>query len=323
MTDRFEQVRIFAAVADAGGFSRAGERLGLSRAAVSRNIIELEERLGVRLFNRTTRQVSLTEAGRDFLRQCQRILGELEEAERAASAASSGPQGQLRIVAPVNFGLRELGPAAAAFLTAYPNIAIDLSLNDRSIDPIEGGYDIAIRVASREPQLLSTLDMVTINRSKRILCAAPAYLIAHGVPRKPDDLARHQCLSYSYVDDPQTWSFACGDEQYRVRVRNRVTTSSSAVLASCAAAGLGVAYGPLAFFRDELAAGRLALVLDEYALPEVAVYALFARSRYVPPKVQAFTGFMADYLGARADETSRSIADFTRRPNKARPARHA
>ncbi|MBM3608037.1 MAG: LysR family transcriptional regulator, partial [Alphaproteobacteria bacterium] len=139
MTGKFEQIRIFASVTDAGGFSRAGERLGMSRAAASRNIIELEERLGVRLFNRTTRQVSLTEAGRDFYRQCRRILDELEEAERAASAASAGPQGQLRIVAPVNFGLRELGPAAAAFLQNYPNISIDLSLNDRSIDPIEGG----------------------------------------------------------------------------------------------------------------------------------------------------------------------------------------
>ena len=158
---------------ETGGFSRATGRIGMSRAAVSRHIIDLEDRLGVRLLNRTTRQMSLTEAGGSFYEKCCRILEEIDHAERSITDSSSGPQGNLRVVAPVNFGLSDLGDAVVAFLREFPLIQLDLSLNDQIVDPMEGGYDISIRLAMAEPHIPKTLDIARISQSTRILCASP------------------------------------------------------------------------------------------------------------------------------------------------------
>ena len=186
--DRFENARVFAAVIEAGGFTRAAERLGLSRAATSKHVLQLEERLGARLLDRTTRRVSVTAAGRTFYEQCRRILAELEEAERTASELHNEPRGELRVVAPTNFGLAEIGTAITDFLIAYPRLRINLTLNDRLTDPIEGGYDVAISVDM--PRGASTSLVVRkLNTSRRILCAAPDYLARRGTPQTPEDLA--------------------------------------------------------------------------------------------------------------------------------------
>src|SRR5580698_7230354 len=175
--DRFENARVFTTVIEAGGFTAAAERLGLSRAATSKHVLQLEERLGARLLDRTTRRVSATDAGRRFYEQCRRILAELDEAERAASELHNEPRGELRVIAPTNFGLTELGT----------------TVNDLVIDPIEAGYDIAISVGMPRGTA-SSLIARKLNTARRILCATPDYLARRGTPQIPEDLTQHECL---------------------------------------------------------------------------------------------------------------------------------
>ena len=297
--DRFENASVFAAVIEAGGFTRAAERLGLSRAATSKHVQQLEQRLGARLLNRTTRRVSVTAAGRTFYEQCRRILAELEEAERAAGELHNEPRGELRVIAPTNFGLAEIGTTITDFLLAYPRIRINLTLNDRPPDPIEGGYDIAISVG--RPRGTSTSLIVRqLNTARRILCAAPDYLRRRGTPQKPEDLTEHDCLSYSYIAVPDEWHLIGGDGERVVKVTGPIVTGHRHVLKTAAVRGLGIAYGPLDFFRDDIGAGRLVPVLVAYRLPEVAIYAVYPVSRQRSAKVTAFNDFMARYFAASA-----------------------
>lgn len=299
MANKVDQMRAFQAVVETGGFTRATGRIGISKAAVSRHILDLEDRLGVRLLNRTTRQMNVTEVGGSFYEKCCRILEEIDHAERSVSDSTSGPQGTLRVVAPVNFGLSDLGEAVVEFLREFPFIQLDLSLNDQTVDPMEGGYDIAIRVRLSEPQLPKTLDISRISQSTRILCASPEYLEQHGEPDVPDALSRHQCLSYSYVDDPGIWRLSRDGQDYVVPVSSRITTSAGGVIATAAEQGLGIAYGPEAFFREQLAKGTIRQVMSDYELPRASIFSLSARSRYVPAKIGAFNTFMERFFIGR------------------------
>jgi DNA-binding transcriptional LysR family regulator len=295
--DRFENARVFAAVIEAGGFTRAAQRLGLSRAATSKHVLRLEERLGARLLHRTTRRVSVTAAGRTFYEQCRRILADLDEAERSAGELHNEPRGELRVIAPTNFGLAEIGTAITDFLIAYPRLRINLALNDRLTDPIEGGYDVAISVDM--PRGASTSLVVRkLNTSRRVLCAAPDYLARRGAPQTPEDLAAHACLSYSYVALPEEWRLTGTDGERVVKVSGPIVTSHRHVLRTAAARGLGIAYGPVDFFRDDLEARRLVPVLPDYALPEATIYAVFPASRRLSAKVEVFNDFMARAFAA-------------------------
>ena len=181
--DRFENARVFTTVIEAGGFTRAAERLGVSRAATSKHVLQLEQRLGARLLDRTTRRVSVTAAGRTFYEQCRRILADLEDAERTAGELHNEPRGELRVIAPTNFGLADIGTAITDFLVAHPRLRINLTLNDHLTDPIEGGYDVAISVDM--PRGASTSLVVRkLNTSRRVLCAAPEYLERRGIARE-------------------------------------------------------------------------------------------------------------------------------------------
>lgn len=299
MANKVDQMRAFRAVVETGGFTRATGRIGMSRAAVSRHILDLEDRLGVRLLNRTTRQMNLTEVGGSFYEKCCRILEEIDHAERSVSDTTSGAQGMLRVVAPVNFGLSDLGEAVVEFLREYPFIQLDLTLNDQSVDPMEGGYDIAIRVRLSEPQLPKTLNISRISQSTRILCASPEYLAQHGEPGDPEALTQHQCLSYSYVDDPGVWRLSRDGRETVVPVSSRITTSAGSVIATAAEQGLGIAYGPEAFFREQLADGTIRQILTDYELPRASIFSLSARSRYVPAKIGAFNTFMERFFIGR------------------------
>ncbi len=295
--DRFENLRVFATVVEAGGFTRAAQRLGLSRAATSKHVLALEERLGARLLNRTTRHVSVTAAGRKFYEQCRRILADLDEAEQAAGALHKEPRGELRVIAPTNFGLADIGNAIADFVVAYPRLRISLTLNDRVADPIEGGYDIAISVG-RPRGATASLIARKLNTSRRILCASPDYLARRGTPQRPEDLATHDCLSYSYLEDPNEWHLIGADGERVVRVQGPIVTSHRAVLRTAALRGLGIAYGPAIFFREDLEALRLVGVLPQFKLPEVAIYAVYPAGRRLSAKVQAFNEFMARHFAA-------------------------
>ena len=293
--DRFENANVFVAVVEAGGFTRAAERLGLSRAATSKHIQALEERLGARLLNRTTRRVSTTAAGRTFYEQCRRILAEFDEAERSASGLHNEPRGELRVIAPTNFGLADLGNAITDFLLAYPRVRVNLTVNDHVTDPIATGYDIAISVDVPRGAS-SSLVARKLNTARRILCAAPDYLQRRGTPHAPEDLTGHDCLSYSYVAVPDEWHLVGRDGEHVIKVSGPIVTSHRHVLRTAAVRGLGVAYGPSDFFRDDLAAGRLTAVLGDYRLPEATIYAVYPASRQLSAKVKAFNDFMTRHF---------------------------
>jgi DNA-binding transcriptional LysR family regulator len=295
--DRFENTRVFAAVVEAGNFTAAAERLGISRAAVSKHIAALEERLSARLLNRTTRRVSVTESGRTFYEQCRRILADLEDAERAAGELHNEPRGELRIMAPTNFGLAEIGAAITDLALAYPRLRINLTLNDHVTDPIEEGYDIAISVG-RPRGASSSLIARKLNSSRRILCAAPDYLTRRGTPRQPEDLAQHACLTYSYLDEPDEWHLIDHDGERVVKISGPIVTSHREVLKTAAVRGLGIAYGPVIFFRDDLKAGRVVEVLPKFKLPEATIYAVYPAGQQRSAKVLAFNDFMSRYFSA-------------------------
>src|SRR5579883_853027 len=297
--DRFENARVFAAVIEAGGFSRAAQRLGLSRAAISKHVLQLEQRLGARLLERTTRRVNATAAGRRFYEQCRRILLELEEAERAASDLHNEPKGELRVIAPTNFGLSEIGTAITDFCIAFPRLRINLTLNDRVTDPMEGGYDIAISVGMPRGTSASLVAR-KLNTSRRILCAAPDYLNRRGMPKIPEDLAGHDCLSYSYIAEPDEWHLIGAEGARVVKVTGPIVTSHREVLRTAAVRGLGIAYGPIVFFRQDLDQGRLVQVLPDYRLPEATIYAVFPANRQLSAKVKVFNEFMSRHFAASA-----------------------
>src|ERR1700761_4399684 len=272
--DRFENARVFTTVIEAGGFTAAAGRRGLSRAAPSKHVLQLEERLGARLLDRTTRRVSATDAGRRFYEQCRRILAELDEAERSASELHNEPRGELRVIAPTNFGLSDLGPAISDLIADYPQLRINLSMNDHVTDPIEAGYDIAISVGMPRGTS-SSLVVRKLNTARRILCAAPDYLKRRGAPQKPEDLTAHDCLSYSYVDVPDEWHLIGADGERVVKVSGPIVTSHRHVLRTAAVRGFGIAYGPLDFFREDLDSGLLRRVLPQHELPEATIYAVY------------------------------------------------
>jgi DNA-binding transcriptional LysR family regulator len=295
--DRFENAKVFTAVVEAGGFTAAAERLGLSRAAASKHVQQLEERLGARLLDRTTRRVSVTEAGRAFYRQCRRILADLDDAERAAGELHNEPRGELRVIAPTNFGLAEIGTAITDLIVAYPRLHINLTFNDRVTDPIEGGYDVAISVG-RPRGTSASLIVRKLNTSRRILCAAPDYLSRRGVPGRPEDLSAHDCLSYSYLEEPDEWHLIGRDGERVVKVSGPLVTSHWQVLRTAAVRGLGIAYGPIIFFHDDMEAGRVVRVLPQFQLPEATIYAVYPAGRQLSAKVKAFNDFMARYFAS-------------------------
>jgi DNA-binding transcriptional LysR family regulator len=295
--DRFENTRVFAAVVDAESFTAAAERLGMSRAAVSKHVLQLEERLGARLLNRTTRRVSVTEPGRTFYEQCRRILADLEDAERAAGELHNEPRGELRIMAPTNFGLAEIGAAITDLALAYPRLRINLTLNDHVTDPIAEGYDIAISVG-RPRGASSSLIARKLNSSRRILCAAPDYLARRGTPRQPEDLAQHACLTYSYLAEPDEWHLIGHDGERVVKISGPIVTSHREVLKTAVVRGLGIAYGPVIFFREDIKAGRVVEVLPKFKLPEETIYAVYPVGQQRSAKVLAFNDFMSRYFAA-------------------------
>jgi DNA-binding transcriptional LysR family regulator len=203
----------------------------------------------------------------------------------------------LRVIAPTNFGLTEIGAAVADFVAAFPRLRINLTHNDRLTDPIEGGYDIAISVGMPRGTS-SSLIARKLNTSLRILCAAPAYLTRRGVPQVPEHLAGHDCLSYSYVLDPDEWHLIGPDGERVVKVSGPIVTSHGEVMRTAAVRGLGIAYGPINFFRADLDAGRLKPVLPDYQLPEAAIYAVYPANRQLSAKVTAFNDFMTRYFAA-------------------------
>jgi len=251
--DRLISMRIFTSVVENSGFSAASEKLGLSRAAVSKHIAQLETHLGGRLLNRTTRQISLTGVGRVYYASCKQILEDIDVAECVVSGLSNEPRGALRINAPMSFGSHRIAPLLARFNTLHPAVEIDLSLNDRLVDVVEEGYDLVIRIADLAD---SNLIARRLAPSHQVLCASPVYLQTHGIPQHPQDLGRHACLRYSYSRHADEWRLQGPAGELRVRINGPLLSNNGEALCNAAENGLGIALLPTFLAGDAIRAGR-------------------------------------------------------------------
>lgn len=289
--NRSLEMAVFAGIVDAGSFVAAADALGMSKAAVSRHMSALESRLGVRLLHRTTRKLSLTEEGQIFLHRAREILGTMEEAESIVSDRALLPTGKLRINAPVSFGISHLAGLWAEFLERYPDIELDISLNDRAVDLVEEGYDLAIRISTLPS---SSLVCRRLSSTRMTLCASPDYLARHGMPSAPQDLARHRLLAYALWQGQEEWPFHGPEGPVHVRVKARVHSNNGNTCRMIALDGGGIALEPSFIVRDDIASGALVALLPEYRSLELGIYAVYPTRRQLSPKVRA----MIDYLAA-------------------------
>lgn len=294
-TDRFAAIEAFVRVAESQSFSAAARRLRASKSAVSRNVSRLETELGVRLFHRTTRSLTLTEAGRGYFERAIRILTDLEEANLAVSQLQSAPRGRLRVSAPMSFGFLHLALALPDFLARYPEVTVDLSMNDRFVDLIDEGFDVAVRIGAMDDSSLIARKLAPI---RRVVCAGPAYLQARGVPLSPDDLKGHECLFNSNIALSQEWRFTARDgKPWPVEVKGRLSANNGDALRVAALKGLGLVNIPTFIAGGDLKAGTLVSVLDEFISQDVTMNAVYPHSRHLSPKVRAFVDFLADRFG--------------------------
>lgn len=291
--DRFQALQAFVRVVETGSFARAADKLGVSTSAVSRQVAELESHLNVRLLQRTTRRLSLTDTGQQFYERGVQLLGDLDEAESSVRAAAVLPQGTLRLTCAATFGVRHMAPAIAAFVAQYPQVQVDIDLSDRAVDLVEEGFDLAIRIGAIGQQGLVSRRLAA---TRMVCCASPAYLARRkDAPiRVPADLAAHECLSYTQVGLPNTWRFEAADgsmHEFRVPTRHRVNNGE--MLAALGAEGLGVLNEPDFIVGPELRAGRLVRVLAEFAAPSSNIAAVYPSRRLLSTKVRTFVDFLA------------------------------
>ena len=294
MSDRLTALEVFTRIVDTGSFTTAAAQLGLSRAAVSKHMMALEDRLGVRLLNRTTRRSSLTEAGTAFYERCRQLLAELEDAEQEAGQAALRPRGVLKVNAPMSFGIRHLAAALPDYLSAFPEVTVDLALNDRVVDLVDEGFDVAIRIRRLDD---SSLIARRLAPCRRVVCAAPSYLAARGEPRTPAELAGHDCLAYTYSATGDVWEFTGPDGPETVRIKGRLRANNGDALGSAAVAGYGIIIQPTFIVSEQLAAGALRAILTGYRLGETPIYAVWPPGRHVSAKLRSFVDFLATRFG--------------------------
>ena len=292
--DRVTSLSVFAKVVEGSSFAAAARHFGLSPAMVSKHINALEERLGARLLNRTTRQVSPTEIGREFYERSTRILADLDEAEQAASALQATPKGLLRLNGPLSFGIRHLAPAILDYLAACSGAEIDVTLSDRVVDLVDEGFDVAIRIARLAD---SSLIARRIAPCRIDACASPAYLRKHGAPLRPADLAGHNCLGYSYAALRNEWRFTGPDGVDSVRVTGRLNANNGDVLRLAALRGEGIVIQPTFLIGDDLASGELVPILPGFVPDELVIQAVYPHSRHLSVKVRSFIDFLVERFG--------------------------
>ncbi len=289
--DALHAMQVFCAVVEENGFSAAARRLDLSNAAVSKHVAALEERLGARLLNRTTRRISLTEAGQAYYARCAKILEDIDEAERAITHLTAQPRGTLRVNAPMSFGVDHVVPALGDFLRAYPEIHVDLELTDRYVDLIDEGFDMAVRVADLPDSSLIAKKLAPMRLA---LVAAPSYLAAHGRPARPEDLSGHQCLRYTVHGATDVWRFAAANGEPRlVKISGPLAVNNGDAVLNAALAGLGIGALPTFIAGAALCDGRLVELLEGQLLQNSSIYAVYPHSRLLSPKVRAFVEFRA------------------------------
>jgi DNA-binding transcriptional LysR family regulator len=286
---KFREISTFVEVVARGSLSAAARAEGIAPAMIGRRLDALEARLGVKLLQRTTRRLALTDEGTAFLEDCQRILAELEEAEAAASERSARATGNLLVSAPAGFGRQHVAPLLPSFLAEHRELAVNLNLSDRVVDVIGEGVDVAIRIASLTD---SNLVGVKLAANQRVVVASPAYLKRHGTPLSLGDLAKHSCLAISSEGSQRGWTFSDNGKIVTLRVGGNMVCNDGAVLHDWALAGKGLAWRSMWEVATQIEAGRLCTVLDDYAAPGNDIYAVFAQRRHLPLRIRAFVDFL-------------------------------
>jgi DNA-binding transcriptional LysR family regulator len=308
-------MKVLLQVVDSGSFARAAETLDLSNAAVTRQVSALEAHIGARLLNRTTRRLSLTEAGVEYCIRARAILEQIAEAESNAAAGTARPTGTLKVSAPLSFGVLRLADVLPQFRTRYPQLKLDIDLSDRVVDLANEGFDVALRIATA---LESRLIARRIAPIAMVLCAAPEYLQRHGTPREPTELSSHEVLSYRYLWSGDDWTFT--DEAGRkitVRVRPEVHATNGDLLRRLAVAGGGIILQPAFIVEDDLRHGRLIRLLENLQAPAFNLYAVYLSHQHLPARVRAFIDFLLEHFGPRSSGNS---SDSGEPPGQLRPA---
>lgn len=286
---KFREISTFVEVVNRGSLSAAARAEGIAPAMIGRRLDALEARLGVKLLQRTTRRLALTDEGTAFLEDCQRILAELEEAESAVSERSARATGNLVVSAPAGFGRQHVAPLLPSFLAEHRELSVNLNLSDRIVDLIGEGVDVAIRIAALTD---SNLVSVKLADNQRVVVASPAYLQRHGTPATLADLARHQCLAISSEGSQRGWTFQDNGKPVTLKVSGNLVCNDGAVLHDWALAGRGLAWRSMWEVGPSIRAGRLRTVLDAYAAPGNDIYAVFAQRRHLPLRIRAFVDFL-------------------------------
>lgn len=283
-------IAVFVQVIENGSFTAAAEQLQLSKSVISKYVTRLEEQLGVRLLHRTTRRLSLTEAGQILYQRSQRGLEEIEAAEMEVSQLQQAPRGRLRLNCPMSFGILHIASALGEFRAEYPDVSIDMNMEDRTIDLVEEGYDLAIRIGDLPD---SSLVARRLAPCKHVLCASPSYLEQQGTPRTPDDLRNHQTLTYGYHDSPREWRLHAPDGRYvNVPVNSAMHMNNSLALREAVLAGAGIMLTPTFIVGPDIKAGRLQQILPNYRMLELSIYAVYPERKHLSPKVRAFVEFI-------------------------------
>ncbi len=295
--DRLTALQVFRHVAELNSFAAAGRRLGLSPPAVSKNIAELEAHVGVRLVHRTTRRMALTDEGRVYLEHVTRGLDALNDADRALCPVKTAPTGTLRVSAPMTVTLTRLSSVIPGFLAAHPGLTLDLHLDDRRVDIVREGFDLAIRGTDHLDD--SSLIARKLAVMRHALCGAPSYFAAHGVPRTPADLTGMHAVRFSLSGHADVWEFRKDGRVERVAVRGQYSVSSSLAVRDALRAGLGISLIPLPYVAEDLAQGRLHAVLTDWQTVETTLHAIYPSRQHVAPKLRAFLDFL---IGAFAEE---------------------
>jgi DNA-binding transcriptional LysR family regulator len=284
-------MKVFAAVVEAGSFTRATEVLGMSKAAVSRYVGELEERLGLRLLHRTTRKLSPTTEGEIFYARCRELLDNLDEAEAEITSRSGEATGLLKVNVPVTFGLMHMAPLWPAFLARHPKLAIDITLSDRVADLVEEGFDAAVRIGQLSA---STLISRKLASTRLVLCASPEYLQRRGAPSRPDELLQHDVISYSLFSTGENWTFTGPDGEVSVKVAPRMRTNSGDTCRAAALQHQGIILQPTFIVGADLARGLLREIMPGYRSAELGIHAVYPSRKFVSPKVRLLIDFLVE-----------------------------
>ncbi|QXN25352.1 LysR family transcriptional regulator [Shewanella putrefaciens] len=293
--EHFSALPIFVTVVECGSFSAAGQKLGLSKSAISKRITQLEQHLGIQLLQRTTRSLSLTDAGARYFEYIRPAVQLTQEGLDAISELQQTPKGNLRISVPMVFGRLYIAPLIAEFLKRYPDIQLQMQMDDKTTDLIAGGFDLAIRIGELPD---SSLIARKIAPCVSVICASPAYLAQHGLPIVPSELTQHNCLFYSYFQDGVEWSFLSPDGMQRIQPKGNYQVNNSDAIHLACLDGLGIANLPRFIVESDLQAGRLQTILADFPLPEHGIYAVYPQRKYLPTKVTVLIEFLMEKLAS-------------------------